>query len=371
MNKLPAETISHIMHLLGDTAAVKLARLTCKAICNAYPIEKLIGVDRETAQWLLSPVQPQRWLKPDMRQLDFTVCVHDRVITMYTHFDHERIKSESHQPLSKKYVFPSIEEHRCIITIKANVCTLSIMHNMDEDENEVIISDNGDSVCAFCEQPGLLYMTTHDGAIFCLVLDQSMAGICSDFVQKQAQVYKRIDFQPVFARFGHSIAINKFATIDGETFVYLINSNTIATFKPHAAPAFTTSPETILDFWIINDDAIVCWMESGVLRLLFGNRFVAAASVAVQNTAVIHITPSLRSVWLLDTSKRLFRTGANLEIGKHFSAARPTRSIALKKKVAKLHIKLKEARAANTLLALKLECVQTQYNTLRSRLTPE
>jgi hypothetical protein len=291
---------------------------------------------------------------------------------MYTHFDHERIKSESHQPLSKKYVFPSIEDHRCIITIKASMCTLSIMHNMDEDENEVIISDNGDNVSAFCEQPGLLYMTTNDGTIYCLVLEQPMAGICSDFIQKHAQVYTTLDFQPMLAHFSHTFTINKFATVDGETFVYLVNSNTIVTFKPRTPPAFVTTPDVILDFWIINNDAIVCWTEKGTLRLLFDNRFVATVPITVENTAVIHITPLLRGIWLLDTSKRLFRTGSTLTIGQCPTAARhTTRTITIKKKVARLHLKLKEARAANTLLALKLECVQTQYNALLSKTNPE
>ena len=353
------------MCLLKDTASIKLARLTCKALYNAYPIEKLIGLDKETAKWLLSPAQPQRWLKPDMRQLDFTVCVHDRVITMYTHFDHERVKSESHQPLSKKHAFPSIDEHRCILTIKANVCTLSIMHSMAEDEDEVIISDNGDGVCSFCELPGLLYMTTHDGTIYCLDLDQGMAGICSDFLHKQHHVYKKLDF----SRIDDPIAINKFATIDGETFVYLINSTTLVTFTQDHTPVFTTAPDAVLDFWMINNDAIVCWTEKAVLRLVFRNRFVATVPIPVENIAVIHLTPSLRSVWLLDTSKRLYRTGSNLATNSVFTA-RPSSSTVYKRKVAKLHLKLKEARAANTLMALKLECVQSQYHALLSQMNP-
>ena len=356
------------MCLLNDTASIKLARLSCKAICNAYPIEKLIGLDRDTAKWLLSPAQPQRWLKPDMRQLDFTVCVHDRVITVYTHFDHERVKSESHQPLSKKYAFPSIDEHRCIVTIKGSVCTLSIMHSMAEDEDEVTISDNGDGVCSFCELPGLLYMATHDGTIYCLDLDQSMAGICSDFVHKQ--VHKKLDFQPVLSRIDDALTINKFTTNDGETFAYLFNANTLVTFAQDQAPVFTTAPDAILDFWVINNEAIVCWTERAVLRLLFRNRFVATVSIPVENVAVIHVIPSLRSVWLLDTSKRLYRTGYGLTIGKRLLADRPTRSLACKRKLAKLNLKLKEARAANTLLALKLECVQLQYHALLSQINP-
>lgn len=369
MNKLPQETISHIMLHISDIHTIKLARLTCKALYNAHPIEKLIGVDKITGAWLLSLETPQRWLKPDMRQPDFTVCVHDRVITMYSHTDNSRTKTESHQPLSRKYVFPSVDNHRCIITMKTGACTLSIMHNLDEDEDEVVVSNHNDSISAFCEMPSLLYMATADGIIYTLDLQQDTQGICNQFLTNHNTPLVQLDFQPLKQQPDEPLVINKFSTLDGKTFVYLVNADTIAVFSPREPPVLIKADAPILDFWIINNQAIVCWVKPNTMRLLYvqAKRFVTTAVIPVPETAAIHITPALCSTWFLDHSKRLFRTGANFPHTKQLVLTLPKSAAFFRKRANKLHHLLKESRAANALLAMRLEYTQSQYETLKSK----
>ena len=369
MNCLPPETIAHILSFLTDTRSKLLARGSCRALHAASPVEKILGISKETAEWLLSNTPPERWLKPAMRNPDFTVCVHERSITVYTRNGLTRTKTESHQPLSKRYAFPTIEDHRCIITVNRESATLSIMHNLDEDEDEIIVKDHGHGVCAFCELPGIMYMATRAGVIYSLDLDQSMHDVCKEFLEKHTQLQTGaamvFDFRGIVEEYGENLEINKVSTLDGLAFTYLINYELLVHCMPGETPIVIESHSEIKDFWLITATAAVCWLEDGSIRLLsFDLRgFTATVPITWPNpeTSVIHVSPDLKSIWVLDHGMRLFCIGGKKPTGA--IAARPTKSADFYRcKSNRLTRKLRETKALNILLTVKLEATQEKLD---------
>ena len=375
MNTLSADTLAHIISHIKDTRCILAVRGTCKNLLAACPLDKIIGIDKKTAEWLLTNNPPERWLKPAMRGEKFTVCIHERSITIYTQDGPFRNKSESHHPLAKKYMFPTVQDHRCILAISrdGSICTLSIMHIMDEDEDEKVVSDAGDGVCAFCEMPGTVFMATAGGVVYSLSLHQPPAGICHDFKTKKDQIQnktaKHFDFDSVNRQCPEPIHITKISTNDGSNFIYLLNQTTIVQCTPNQPPVVIKSDRTIKDFWIIHRDAIVCWVDDGGLKLLHipSRCFVATLPLQCDSAVVIHIMPSLQSVWLLDNSMRLHRSGGAM-IPRQTTDQTQVKTLTFyRNRSSKLVRKLREVRMANSQMAMRLEALQAQYDALNTK----
>ena len=81
--------------------------------------------------------------------------------------------------------------------------------------------------------------------------------------------------------------------------------------------------------------------------------------------SVIHITPALQSIWVLDHSMRLFRSGNAMQASDTFVVPYPQKSATFYRNTSKRLIgKLRDALAANALMAMKLEaqCLQPPGN---------
>lgn len=368
LTSFPADTIAHILSFVTDTPTLLIARSVSRALRNGVPVNRLIGIDKATAEWLLTNIAPERWLKASMRHTDFTVCVHDNSITTYVRDDSTRTRTESHQPLSTRYAFPNIEDHRCVVTTDLihDTCTLSIMHNLDEDEDELIVTDSGDGVCAFCELPGVLYMATANGTVYSLDLDQPVRDIANEFRNKRAQTTARA-FNLADAIAHTPYQITKMATTDGKAFTFLVNDELMVHCDQDKPPVivYHDADEEIKDFWLLERDVAVCWFTNNRLLLLSFpmQRFTAVVSPRwpVTNTTAIHITPVLKSIWILDDRQRLYRVGAPTPVAP--VAMKPEKSADFYRcKSNRLMRKLREANARNLVLTIKLEAMQARFN---------
>ena len=377
MNKLSADLVVHIVSFVNPTESRRIARATCRILRNALPIEKLIGINKETAEWLLANTAPERWLKPSMRHEDFTVCAHARCITIFLRSGTTRVKNESHQPLSKHYAFPTLDDHRCILSFNRDnvTSTLSIMHNLDEDEDELIVTDRGDEISAFCELPGTMYLATTEGVVFSLDMDQPTKDISKDFMDKVSQIQDGtamlMDFERLHAE-QDEVVINKMSTTDGITFTFLINSNLIVHCKPSTPPLIIESEMEIKDFWPVTPTAIVCWLDDDTLQLMSFTlrRFTASVPISWPNTetSVIHITPELKSIWVLDYGMRMFRFGAPCSMPAQITPEKGTTKSAeyYRSKSNRLIEKLRKQKARNAMLTIRLEAIQDKMNLMQA-----
>lgn len=366
MNTLPPDSLTCITNSLStDTNCLIAMRSTCKFLWHAIPIEKILGVNKETAKWLLQSNQPQRWLKTCMRNSTFTLCVHEKSITIYIQNDFGKVKTESHQPLGKRYAFPNIEDHRCMISLDHDntaVCTLSLMHQLDEDEDEIVVSDAGDGVCAFCELPGVVYMATQAGVVYSLDLDQSMQEICNDFIHKRKQLKTSTAKDFKFPRIlSDTIHINKMHTVDGLGFTFLINTNIIIHCNSKSEHRLIRSHNVIKDFWSINTTSILCWLDNNTLRILnlTTGHFTATVPINMSlENCVIHTTPSLECIWILDPCMRLFRYGHDNNNAQPRISTPNKSAEHYRAKSMRLMYKLKEARANNALLSTQIQTMK-------------
>ena len=300
MQSLPSEAIDHIVAALNPSALL-LARRVCKTMHAAIPIERVLGINKAAARWLLQARPPQRWLRSN--EDSFTVCVHDGSIAVYMqHDDLWRVKTESHQPLASKRrhtsIFPSIRNHHCIVSHDEHTATLAITI-ATRDEGEIVLSDAGDGAWAFCEVPGTVYMVSGAGVVYSLNMDQDVEGICRDFANRRV-VASIVDRKKLLA------GIAKMETVDGKSFTFFTNT---ALLHRTASGQEIAIAAAIKDFWLVTSTAAVCWMrDDGTFRLahLPSGRFTATVPLP-PNPAVVHATPALGCMWVLDERKRLFR----------------------------------------------------------------
>jgi hypothetical protein len=232
---------------------------------------------------------------------------------------------------------------------------------MDEDEDEIVVSDAGDGVCAFCELPGVVYMATQAGVVYSLDLDQSMQEICNDFIHKRKQLStnaaKDFNFPRILCH-EDTILVNKMSTVDGLGFTFLINADTIVHCK-NSEHRLIQPHGGIKDFWPIDATSILCWLGNNTLRVLNLTTGHFTATVPIDmclENCVIHVTPSLGCIWILDPCMRLFRYGhdnAQPRISTPNKSAEHYRA-----KSMRLMYKLKEARANNALLSTQIQTMK-------------
>jgi hypothetical protein len=311
MQSLPSEAIDHIVAALHP-GALLAARGACKMLHAAIPLERVLGIDKPTARWLMQASHPQRWLRSN--EDSFTVCVHDSSIAVYTqHDDVWRLKTESHQPpLRHASIFPSVRKnHHCAISHDELTATLALtIATHDEGDIISVLSNAGDGgAWAFCEVPGIVYMVSGaTGVVHSLDVDQDVEEICHDFAHRRVVVASIESKKRLLVAGG----VAKMETVDGKSFTFLTNTGTL--LHRTASGQEVAIAAAIKDFWLINSTAAVCWMMvdggAAAFRLahLPSGRFTATVPLLLPaDPVVVHVTPTLGCMWVLDARKRLFR----------------------------------------------------------------
>lgn len=299
MDDLPPEVLAHIIACLRppDPALLRL-RAVCKKWWKAVPFGDLVGIKKETAEWLLGG-KVVEWDEQKMNSPSFTVLNHWHPFMV---------------ALSNTCYYRQFNDHTVDVgSIRYGIDYFSgglVVWKTDSaaDGRPEIISTHmfpfGERFLACCQWCSTFFILTRAGRLFKLKPTESIDETVELFNAIDNSEHKQL--QPQFVESIQSLMFF-FSTCDGKNF-WLHNSSADLLLMEEGRNDVQVMAKEVDNAQII--DSSIVYQTREEIKILHWKSTVFSTHTGIKNIFQFCVMPSLKCVWLNTRDGRTLRKGA-------------------------------------------------------------
>ena len=296
MNDLPPEVLAHIIACLRppDPALLRL-RAVCKKWWRAVPLEQIIGVKKETAQWLL-----------DGKVVKWDAGMNSNVVTVEQHKTPMEIDVDGHDIMMHVGSCAcAMQVGECRYLIRAYSGDMEILKKEGE-HYETVVSCSFPEASMFlrcCQCGPAIYFLTSD-----VILKLEITGSWEADVEAFKAISEKVWMQLKTPIHRLALMIEHFSTINGKDFWVLKRSGALIFVRGETMDWEIVARRVSSYFHV--DDGVV-YLQEGVIKIMTVKGTIFSVVVGgLTNVSKLCVCCSLSCIWAVTEEMGVVRKGA-------------------------------------------------------------